>query len=169
MSISRRHVAIIGAGSVGASIAYAIMLRQLPVNISLVDVNEETTEGQTLDLGDAEFLTPTTVSHATFQQAGQADIIVITAGAKQKPGESRESLVARNESIMQSILHNIQPINPNVILLIVANPVEVLTHVAQQLSGLPKSQVLGSGTFLDTMRLRKHLGDLFSIIQNRFA
>ncbi|KAI9597968.1 lactate dehydrogenase/glycoside hydrolase [Syncephalis fuscata] len=140
---SKPKIAIVGAGAVGACCAYACMLRRLPAEVIMVDV---------LDLSDANFLTPVPVSAATNKEAGQCDIIIITAGAKQQPDEPRSALVERNYKILKSIIEEMQPIRKDAIMMLVSNPVDVLASIAQKLSGLPRSQVLGSGTFLDSMR-----------------
>ncbi|KAI7857466.1 lactate dehydrogenase B [Circinella umbellata] len=147
-------VAIVGAGSVGATIAYAIMLRDVASEIMMVDVAPDVVRGQVLDLSDANMITSTKVRGATSKEAGQADVIVITAGAKQREGETRTQLIDRNYKVLHSVIGGMQPINQEAIILIVSNPVDVLTHIAQQLAGIPKNQVVGSGTFLDTSRLR---------------
>ncbi|KAJ1977342.1 hypothetical protein H4R35_002338 [Dimargaris xerosporica] len=156
-------LAIIGAGSVGSTIAYACILRRLPVQILLNDIDQKRVEGEVLDLSDATFLSNTTVAAAQAQEVGQCDIIVITAGAKQRPGESRAALIERNYQIMKSVLEGIKPIRSDAKLLVVANPVEILCHLAQKLSGLPQSQVFGSGTVLDSARLSGELADTLHV------
>jgi len=160
------RISVIGAGNVGASIAYAIMLRKMPVQLLLVDIDAAMVHGQVLDLNDASFLSPTRVYEGSLTEAGQSDVVVVTAGAKQRVGETRAELVGRNERILSTVIHGMQPMNPNAMLLIVANPVEVLTSVAQCLSGLPRQQVFGSGTFLDSMRLRHHLANTLKVNDN---
>ncbi|KAI9253463.1 lactate dehydrogenase B [Phascolomyces articulosus] len=159
-------VAIIGAGSVGATIAYAIMLRDVASEILLVDVAEEVVHGQVLDLSDANLITSTKVRGATYQEAGQADVIIITAGAKQKPGESRTQLIDRNYKILQSVIGAMKPIRQQSIMILISNPVDVLTHIAQQLADIPRNQVFGAGTFLDTSRLRGLLAQKLEVSAN---
>ncbi|RUS20775.1 nucleophile aminohydrolase [Endogone sp. FLAS-F59071] len=161
--VKESSVAIIGAGSVGATIAYAMLLRRVSSRILLVDIAPEIVHGQVLDLSDAAFLSSTQVRGGTYEEAGQCDIIVITAGAKQNPGETRTQLISRNHKILSSVFTSLGQLNPNVILLIVANPVDVLTHIAQKLSGLPHRQVFGSGTFLDSGRLRLFLSNVLQV------
>src|ERR1700730_3110622 len=153
MGVSSK-VAVIGAGSVGATIAYALLMRKVASEILLVDIVPEVINGQVLDLSDSAFLSSTVIRGGTYQEAGQCDVIVITAGAKQNPGESRTELIGRNYNILKSVIGSMQPFNKDAILMLVANPVDVLTSIAQKLSGLPKKQVFGSGTFLDSGRLR---------------
>lgn len=123
MTIHKPSVAIIGAGSVGSTIAYSAMLRRIPAIIRLVDINSQLARGQAMDLSDTEFLTPTQIAQGTFQQAGQSDVVVITAGAKQKPGESRMQCKDRNIIIIKKIIDDMRPINPNAVILVVTNPV----------------------------------------------
>jgi len=157
------RVAIIGAGSVGATIAFALLIQKISSEILLVDVVEETVKGQVLDLSDANFISSTQVRGGTYQEAGQCNIIIITAGAKQKPNETRIQLIERNYKIMDNVINSMKPINPKSLLLLVANPVDVLTSIAQKISGLPKHQVFGSGTFLDSARLRLKLSSLLKV------
>ena len=153
MSASSGSIAIIGAGSVGSAIAYSLLLRQVVADILLVDIDHELCQAQVQDLSDATFLSNVRIRQGSLGDAQKADIIIITAGAKQKPGDTRLDLIDRNFKVLKSILQSLQPIRSDAILLIVANPVDVLTFFAQRLSGLPKSQVLGSGTLLDSIRL----------------
>nr|CAG8539526.1 11131_t:CDS:2 [Entrophospora candida] len=161
--VNNSRVAIIGAGSVGATIAFALLIQKISSEILLVDVVEDTVKGQVLDLSDANFISSTQVRGGTYQEAGQCDIIIITAGAKQKPNETRVQLIERNYKIMDNVINSMKPINPKSLLLLVANPVDVLTSIAQKISGLPKHQVFGSGTFLDSARLRLKLSSLLKV------
>ncbi|KAK6516213.1 hypothetical protein TWF506_006122 [Arthrobotrys conoides] len=163
---SYTSVAIIGAGSVGCTIAHTLMLRRVCAEVRLVDIAEDLCKAQVQDLQDATYLTNVRIKYATPQEAGQSDIIVITAGAKQKPGETRLDLIEKNYKVLGSVLKGLQPINPLAIILLVANPVDVLTHFTQQMSGLPKNQVLGSGTLLDSIRLRGLLAQRLNISDN---
>ncbi|KAF2449760.1 L-lactate dehydrogenase [Karstenula rhodostoma CBS 690.94] len=149
-------IAIVGAGDVGATIAYSLVMNPVAGDILIVDPKEEVRDAQIQDLSDATFHgnTSTQVRAGTHKEAGQCDIIVFTAGAKQKQGESRADLIGRNKSILESAISDMQPFAEKTILLLVANPVDVITYFAQKYSNLPKSQVIGSGTFLDSARLR---------------
>ena len=153
MSASSGSIAIIGAGSVGAAIAYSLLLRQVVADIILVDINHEYCQAQVEDLSDATFLSNVRIRQGTAEDARNADIIIISAGAKQKPGETRIGLIDRNIKVLESVTKSLQPIRSDAILLIVANPVDILTFYAQRLSGLPRNQVIGSGTMLDSIRL----------------
>ncbi|KAF2730573.1 l-lactate dehydrogenase-like protein [Polyplosphaeria fusca] len=152
----KTSIAVLGCGDVGATLAYTLLLKPICSEVILVDPKTSLVEAQVRDLSDASFTggTGTKVRAGTHKDAGQADIVVITAGAKQKPGESRLSLLSRNLHILESIFSSMSPINPNTILILVANPVDILTYFARRLSGLPETQVLGTGTTLDSARLR---------------
>lgn len=163
MSLAHASIAIVGAGSVGSSIAHSLLLRRVVGTLYLVDIDEARCRGQVLDLADASYLSHVKVKQGTTAEAGQADIIIITAGAKQNPGETRLALVDRNYKILKSILGGMHPIRKDAVLLLVANPVDVLTHFAQDLSGLPKNQVLGSGTLLDSIRLRSQIANRLGV------
>lgn len=157
------RVAIVGAGAVGASLAYALMFKNICSEILIVDINPEIVRAQVLDLADAACVSHTSIRAATAEEAGQVDIIVVSAGAKQKEGEPRTKLIERNYRVLKNIIGSMQPIRPDAIILMVANPVDILTHIARKLSGLPHNQVIGSGTYLDTTRLRIYLGEIFDV------
>ena len=156
--ISQSKIAIIGAGAVGATTAYVATLKNLAAEILLIDVNETKEEGEVMDIADGLSLVETgCVKGADFKDARDADIIVITAGAPQKPGETRLDLVKKNTEIQKSIFKQIGKLKSTAIVIMVANPVDVLTLAAQKISGLPRQQVFGSGTTLDTMRFKATL------------
>lgn len=163
MSARGGSIAIFGAGSVGSAVAYSLLLRQVVADIILVDIDQPLCEAQVQDLSDATFLSNVRIRVGSVSDARQADIIIITAGAKQRPGDTRLDLIDRNYKVLKSILSELQPIRSDAILLIVANPVDILTHFAQRLSGLPKSQVLGSGTLLDSIRLKRILASKLNV------
>ncbi len=148
-----KKIAIIGAGAVGSSIAYALILRNVVAEIILVDIDEKRCKGEILDLSDALFWSTAKIKNGNAQDAAQADIIIIAAGARQKPNQPRTELIKTNQSIIAAIIEQIRPINRHAIIIIVTNPVDILTLDAQKFSGLPRNQVFGSGTFLDTQRL----------------
>lgn len=153
--MNNSRIAIIGAGDVGATTAYAILLKNIACEILLVDANQMHCKGQVLDLCDAlPFYRSSTVRQATLQEAGSADIILIAAGARQKPGQSRTELLTANYTIMTSIIDGLQPISPDTIIIVISNPVDILTEFVQAKAGLPRNQVFGSGTLLDSLRLR---------------
>ncbi|KAI9251747.1 lactate dehydrogenase/glycoside hydrolase [Phascolomyces articulosus] len=158
-----KQVAVVGAGAVGSTIALLTMMKNVASEILLVDQNGEFALGQTWDLADANIVNSTKVRQGTYKEAGQSEVVVITAGAKQQPGESRQQLIDRNYHILKEIIGGMQPIRKDAVIMLVTNPVDTLTLIAQNLSGLPRSQVFGSGTFLDTSRLTVYLSDLFDI------
>ncbi|PKS13048.1 hypothetical protein jhhlp_000389 [Lomentospora prolificans] len=160
------RIAIVGAGDVGAACAFACIMNHVAGEILLIDVKESFRDAQVLDLGDAAYRGTPSVRAGTLQEAGQCDIVVVTAGAKQKPGESRLQLIGRNINILSTVIEGMKPFRKDAILLLVANPVDVLTCFAQEVAGLPKEQVIGSGTFLDSIRLRGRLSEKIGISQN---
>ncbi len=152
-------IAIIGAGSVGSTTAYALLLKNIIAEIIIVDVNEVRCRGEILDLADALSDNGTSkIKTGNAKDAAQADIIIIAAGKPQNPGQSRIELLQENKKVFASIFAEITPINPTTIIIVVTNPLDLMTHYAQSLSGLPHAQVFGSGTYLDTLRLRGIVG-----------
>ena len=151
------RIALIGAGSVGAAVCYALQLRQVASELLVVDANPGRAQGEVDDLSDGAFITNSKVRVGTPEEAGQCDIIIVTAGAKQREGETRVELIGRNLTILKAVFASMKPIKETAKVVIVANPCDILTYFAQHLSGLPKSQVFGSGTFLDTARLREFI------------
>lgn len=154
MASSSSSIAIIGAGSVGSAIAQTLLLRRLVADIILVDLKTELCQAQVQDLSDATYLHNVRIRQGSHADASQADVIIISAGAKQRPDDTRIDLIDRNFKVLESIIGAMKPIRSDAVLVLVANPVDILTYFAQQLSGLPESQVLGSGTLLDSTRLR---------------
>ena len=157
------RVAVVGAGNVGASFAYALLLSGLASEIVLIALNRERAEGEAMDLNHAvPFAHPTRVWAGDYADCAGAAVTVVTAGTNQRPGESRLELVARNASIFRSIIPQLATANPDGIMLIASNPVDVLTHTALRVSGLSSKRVIGSGTTLDTARFRylisRHFG-----------
>lgn len=158
-------IAIVGgAGAVGASAAYAIMMSGLASEIVLVDVNERRAEGEAMDLmHGAPFVRPVTVRAGGYAEAAGSQIVVITAGAAQKPGETRLDLVKKNTAIIRDMIPQIAKAAKDAILLVVANPVDILTLAAVEASGFPQGRVIGSGTVLDTARLRALVGQRLNV------
>jgi len=160
------QIAIIGAGAVGSTTAYALMLQNIAADIILVDIDEPRCKGEVLDLSGAlSFSGTSAIRSGTSKEAGQAKIIIIAAGARQKPGQSRIDLLQTNKKIVSSVIEKIEPINPDTIIIMVTNPVDILTLHAQNLVKLPKKQVFGSGTFLDTQRLRGIIAEKINIAE----
>lgn len=149
------HVAVIGAGFVGASLAFTLVSRGSAAKVTLTDVNEDKCQGEVWDLEDAG----ANAEVATLKEAGQADIIVITAGRGLRPGEQRLDLVKANCGILKSVIEGMLPLKPTAKIIVVSNPCDALTFAAQEYSGLPPGQVIGSGTWLDTRRLRLGLAE----------
>lgn len=154
-------IAILGAGEVGSVIAYSLILNPIAGEILLVDPKEEVRDAQVQDLSDATFHgnTTTGIRAGTHKEAGQCDIIIVTAGAAQKDGESRTDLIGKNKKILESALGDMKPFREDAVILLVTNPVDILTYFAQEIAGLPKGQVFGSGTFLDSARLKGLIGE----------
>ena len=152
----RGKIVIIGAGFVGSTTAYTIMLDGLFQEVVLIDINKDKAEGDALDMAHGvSFQKPVSIYSGDYKDCAEADIVVITAGVNQRVGETRIDLLKRNADIFRSIIGNIMKYAPDdVILLTVSNPVDILTYITYKLSGLPKTQVIGSGTVLDTSRLK---------------
>lgn len=156
--MKQTKISIIGAGAVGTTIAYALMLKNIPARISLIDIDEIRCRGEILDLSDTLSVHgQAKILNGNPPSAGESDIIIIAAGQRQKPGQDRRALLSSNKEMLQSIIKKIKPINPEAIMIVVSNPVDAMSYFAQQFSNLPAAQVFGSGTFLDTQRLREQL------------
>jgi L-lactate dehydrogenase len=148
-------VGIVGSGFVGATAGYALVVGDLASELVFVDKNVARAEGEAMDVSHATpFSHPTRVSAGDYPDLAGANLVIVAAGANQKPGETRLDLTAKNAAIFREIIPQITRHAPEAILLIATNPVDVLTHVAWQASGLPRERVIGSGTTLDTARLR---------------
>ena len=159
-SINNRKVAIVGCGFVGAASAFALMQSGLFSEMVLIDADRLKAEGEALDISHGlPFAKPMTIYAGDYKDLSDAAIIIVTAGAGQKPGETRLDLVKKNVGIFRSIIPQIAENNKEAILLIVANPVDVLTYAAAKLSGYPENRVFGSGTVLDSARLKFILGE----------
>jgi L-lactate dehydrogenase len=152
----KQKIGIVGAGSVGATIAYACIVRGIGKHISLFDVAKPKLDAEVLDLNHGLMFVPEVQIEGAddIEVLKGADIVVITAGAKQKPGQTRFDLAETNTEICRKLLPEIVRVAPNAILLMVTNPVDVLTYVALKISGLESRRVLGSGTVLDSSRFR---------------
>ncbi|HAC64612.1 MAG TPA: L-lactate dehydrogenase, partial [Cyanothece sp. UBA12306] len=160
-----RKGVIIGVGQVGMACAYSILIQNCFDELVLQDINQEKVQGEVMDLNHGmPFLSPTELKGGTVANEGKdADIVIITAGAAQKPGESRLELVGRNVNIFKSILADVVKYCPHAILLIVSNPVDILTYVTLKITGFPSARVIGSGTVLDTARFRSLLAHKLGI------
>jgi L-lactate dehydrogenase len=150
-----RKVVIVGAGAVGSTFAYALAQNGLADEIALIDLNRELAEGQVLDLiHGLPFLPTVKIYQGEKSDYTDAHVIVLTAGAKQRAGESRLDLLQRNAAIVESTVDDVVGQHSQAVIVVVSNPVDVLTHVAQERSGWPRGRVIGSGTVLDSARFR---------------
>ena len=157
--VNSRKVAVVGCGFVGSASAFALMQSGLFTEIVLIDADRNKAEGEALDISHGlPFARPMQIHAGTYDDIVDAAIIVVTAGAGQKPGETRLDLVKKNVGIFKSIIPEIAKRDCGGILLVVANPVDILTYAAAKLSGFPENRVFGSGTVLDTARLKYLLG-----------
>lgn len=157
-------VVIIGTGAVGATCAYALAIKGISSEIVLIDINQAKAEGTAMDLNHGlPFIRPTRIWAGDCSDCEGASIVIVTSGAAQKPGETRLSMVRTNDAIFRELIPDITKHNQGCTLLIVSNPVDILTYRAWQYSGLRIEQVIGSGTALDTARFRQMLAEYFSI------
>ena len=157
-------ITVIGAGSVGATVANDLMVQGVATEIVLVDINTKKAFGEALDIYQgAPFHSPAVVRSGDYEDAAGSDIVVITCGIARKPGMSRLDLAQTNVNILKDVAKSVVPHAPNAIYVIVSNPVDVLTYVFHKVSGLPENQIIGSGTILDTSRLQSELARRFRI------
>lgn len=163
-NILEQKIAVIGAGAVGSTVAYTLMVKNLAAEIILIDINKEKEKGEVLDINDALSFSETgAVRGGDFKDAADADIIILTAGVAQKPGETRLDLVSKNKAIVSSIFKEIGIIKQTAIIVVISNPVDIITYLVQEISGLPQNQVFGTGTCLDSARLRSNVAKRFKI------
>ncbi len=159
-------ITIIGAGSVGATIAYSLTKEDIASEIVLIDVNKKKVAGEVMDIEQGTcFRNPISIVAGTYEDAKDSDIVIITSGIARKPGQTRIELTKTNVEILKSITPNIVSQAPNALYIIVSNPVDIMTYVFTKVSGLKESQIIGSGTILDTARLRCGLSQHFSVAQ----
>ena len=157
--INQRKAAIVGCGFVGASIAFSLMQRGVFSELVLIDANRQKAEGEAMDLSHGVPYTSSMDIYAgDYRDTADCALVIVTAGANQKPGETRLDLIDKNVAILRSILPNLTAAGFAGILMLVSNPVDVLTYAAQRISGYPAERVIGSGTVLDTARLKYELG-----------
>ena len=164
--MDNNKIMIVGTGNVGASIAFAIMNQRTAVNeIILTDIIAKDAEGEAMDLRDALAVAPSYVkiSNGTYKDARDCDVVIITAGAAQKPGETRMELLKKNVNILKGMIEQIMDSGFNGIFLIVTNPMDVLTYYTLKFSGLPSDKVIGSGTVLDSARLRARIASYLHV------
>ena len=157
-------ITVIGAGSVGATVANDLMIQGVASEIVLVDINKKKAIGEALDIYQgAPFHSPAIVRPGDYEDAEGSNIVVITCGIARKPGMSRLDLAQTNVNILKDVAANVVKYAPNAVYVIVSNPVDILTYVFTKISGLPESQIIGSGTILDTSRLQSELAKRFHI------
>ncbi|QSS99692.1 L-lactate dehydrogenase [Pontibacillus sp. ALD_SL1] len=159
------RVALIGAGSVGSSYAFAMLNQAVTEELVIIDLNEDKAMGDAMDLNHGKVFAPnpTKTWYGQYDDCKDADIVCICAGANQKPGETRLDLVKKNLSIFHTIVTNVMASGFNGIFLVATNPVDILTYATWKFSGLPKERVIGSGTILDSGRFRYMLGEYFEV------
>ena len=161
-----RKITIIGAGSVGATIAYNLSQDDVASEIVLIDVNKGKVEGEVMDIIQGTcFRDPIAITAGDYEDAKDSDIVIITSGVARKPGQSRLELTQTNVDIIKDITPQIVAAAPTAKYIIVSNPVDIITYAFMKLSGLPENQIIGSGTMLDTARLRCGIAEHFNVAQ----
>ena len=159
-------VTIIGAGSVGSTIAYTMTVKGIASEIVLIDINAEKALGEAMDIKQGTpFCCPVTVNSGTYEDAKGSDIVIVSSGLPRKPGQSRLDLAQTNVNIIKEIAPEIAKYAPDALYILVSNPVDILTYAFMKYSGLPENKIIGSGTILDTARLRYYLSDYFGVSQ----
>ncbi|MGE5557037.1 MAG: L-lactate dehydrogenase [Bacillota bacterium] len=157
-------IAVIGVGAVGATLAYALLINGSAEEIILLDTNQDRVMGEVMDLNHAiPFANPVKIKAGSLDDCAGAQVVVFTAGAKQRPRETRLDLLKRNADMFHQIVPKVAAVAPEAIFLIATNPVDILSYVAWRESGFPKERVIGSGTILDTARLRYLLGEKYKV------
>lgn len=166
MLMDNNKIMIVGTGNVGASIAFALINQRTAVNeIILTDIIAKDAEGEAMDLRDALAVSPSYVKikNGTYKDAKDCDVVVITAGAAQKPGESRLDLLKKNVNILKGMVEQIMDSGFNGIFLVVTNPMDIMTYYTMKFSGLPTEKIIGSGTVLDSARLRTRIASYLDV------
>ena len=159
-----KKITIIGAGAVGATTAFALLTRGAASEVVLIDINTNKALGEALDIKQATpFIDNCDIYAGSYADAVDSDVVIITSGIGRRPGQSRLELVQTNVGIIKSIATEIVKVAPNAIYILVANPVDILTYAFIKYTGLPKSQVFGTGTVLDTIRLRTRLAEIYKV------
>ncbi|XP_072256488.1 L-lactate dehydrogenase B chain-like [Pyxicephalus adspersus] len=155
-STPKNKITIVGVGQVGMACAISVLLKELPDVLALVDILEDKLEGEKLDLqhGSLFLKTPTIVANKDYSVTADSKLVVITGGVRQQEGESRLNLVQRNVNVFKFIVPQVVKYSPDATILVVSNPVDIMTYVTWKLSGLPRNRVIGSGTNLDSARFR---------------
>ena len=160
-------ITIIGAGSVGSTIAYTLAVNGGVSEIVIIDINEDKALGEALDIRQGvPFLNPVSIYAGSYRDACNSDIVIVTSGVARKPGQTRLDLAQTNVNIIKSIIPQITTYAPNATYIIVSNPVDILTYVWCKCSDIPENRIIGSGTVLDTARLRARISEYYSISQH---
>ena len=160
----QKKITIIGAGAVGSTTAFALLTRGVASEVVLIDVNTSKALGEALDIKQATpFIDNCDIYAGSYADAVDSDVVIITSGIGRKPGQSRLELVQTNVGIIKQIAAEIVKVAPKAIYILVANPVDILTYAFLKYTGLPKSQVIGTGTVLDTIRLRTRLAEIYNV------
>lgn len=161
-----KKITVIGAGNVGATIAYTLSLGNIASQIVLIDINKEKVQGEVMDIVQGtSFRDPISVIAGDYEDAADSDIVIITSGIGRKPGQTRIDLAQTNVNILKEITPRIVAAAPHALYVIVSNPVDIMTYVFTKISGLPERQIIGSGTILDTARLRYDLSHHYKVAQ----
>lgn len=165
--MATRKITVIGAGSVGATTAFALAIKNIADEIVLIDINENKALGEAMDIhqGTPMFSEPVNVYAGNYESAAGSDIVVITSGLPRKPGQTRIDLAQTNVNIIKEIAPQITKSCPDATYLIVSNPVDILTYVFHKITNIPESKIIGSGTLLDTARLRARIAQYLSVSQ----
>ena len=160
-------ITVIGSGSVGSTMAYTLTIAGIASEIVLIDINRDKALGEALDIRQGvPFCSPCSIYAGSYGDAKDSDIVIITSGVARKPGQSRLDLAQVNIDILKSITEQIVPQAPNATYIIVSNPVDVLTYAFCKYSGIPEERIIGSGTILDTARLRARISEYYSVNQH---
>lgn len=166
VDIMASKITIIGAGSVGSTIAYTLSNEAIASEIVMIDINKQKVVGEAMDIVQgASFRDPISIKAGDYEDAKDSDIVIITSGIARKPGQTRIELTQTNVDILKSITPDIVKAAPEALYIIVSNPVDIMTYVFTKISGLPENQIMGSGTLLDTARLRYGLSEHYGVAQ----
>lgn len=164
--VTMSKITIIGAGSVGATIAYHMSNSDIASELVLIDINKDKLEGEVMDIEQGLcFRDPFSIIAGDYEDARGSDIVIITSGIARRPGQTRIELTQTNVNILKSITPNIVKVCPNALYVIVSNPVDIMTYVFTKISGIPEHQIVGSGTLLDSARLKCGISDHFKVAQ----
>ena len=159
-------ITVIGSGSVGSTIAYTLTVMGIASEIVMVDINQEKSQGEALDIKQGvPFCNPATIYAGSYADAAGSDIVIITSGIARKPGQSRLDLAQTNVDVIKMVAKEVTPHAPDATYIIVSNPVDVLTYVFNKVSGIPEERIIGSGTILDTSRLRTRVAEYYNVNQ----